>query len=226
VFVQFNSAKKKCFASGAAVILLLLAGCDYFVSPATRLERARSHVSQANYREALVELKNVLQKEPDLHAARLLLAEVALWLGDAASANVELQRVPATEDTVQIADLQARIDLALGRSQEVLDRLAAADGPVKGSKRHLYRGLALQGLNQPAEAEKAFRQAAAEDPELILAQAGIAESLAGQGEFDRAEEVSDRLVQQAPTSAQAWATQGFLLASRDAGKARSPCCRP
>jgi cellulose synthase operon protein C len=203
----------------AMTAFVLLGGCDYFVTPEARLERARAQIGEGNYRAALVDLKNALQKEPDLHAARLLLAEAALWLGDATSANVELQRVPATEDVVKVADLQTRIALALGRSQEVLDRLAVADGPIKGSKLHLYRGLALQGLKQPAEAEKAFRQAAALDPDLIMAQAGIAESLAAQGELDRAAEVAARSVQQAPTSAQAWATQGFLLASRDAGKA-------
>ncbi len=39
-------------------------------------------------------LKNALQKDPNLHGRARLLAEVALWLGDASNAEAELNKVP------------------------------------------------------------------------------------------------------------------------------------
>ena len=47
-------------------------------------------MAAGNQGAAVVELKNALQKEPDSTEARLLLAEAALWLGDARGAEREL----------------------------------------------------------------------------------------------------------------------------------------
>src|SRR5690606_12542889 len=82
---------------------LLLGGCDLLVSPQTRYERAAAQVEQGQYRRALVELRNALEKRPDLQPARVLLAEVALWLGDAASAEVELERAQPLEPAAENA---------------------------------------------------------------------------------------------------------------------------
>ena len=62
---------------GAISLLLLLVGCDRFASPETRVARADAAMAAGNYGAAVVDLKNALQKKPDLDQAHLLLAEAA-----------------------------------------------------------------------------------------------------------------------------------------------------
>src|SRR5688500_2787353 len=123
--VQGGRLRTTAMALFVATTLLALCGCDFLVSPQQRYERAQSHVEKGEYRSALVELKNALQKQPDLHDARALLAEVALWLGDPASAEAELNRLPKTSEQESHADLRLRIDLASGRPKAVLEKSAS-----------------------------------------------------------------------------------------------------
>lgn len=207
-------------AVAAVAVLLLASACDYFVSPQARVGRAEVQVAKGNYRGALIELKNALQSEPDLAKARLLLAEVALWLGDASSAEIELGRVPADADPVRQADLRARIDLALGRPQPLLDRLAIDDAQIEPARLALYRGQALQALNRTGEAEQQFRTAAKADPRLIAAQAGIVDALVAQNRIDEAFKTTSALIAEHPDSALVWYAHGVLFArKRDTAQA-------
>lgn len=194
-----------------AIVLLASAGCDLLVSPEQRYERAQELVAKGEYRHALVELKNALQKRGDLHDARVLLAEVALWLGDPGSAEAELRRVPETSAD-QYADLKIRIDLASSRSAEALAKLATPPAGIAPARADLYRGMALQGLGKNAEAEQAFRAAAQADPAILEAQVGIAEVQAARGDVAGALELSRKLVEQHPQLALVWYAHGSILA--------------
>lgn len=204
----------------ALAVLLLVTACDYFVSPQARVEKAEALMAKGNHRGALIELKNALQSEPDLAKARLLLAEVALWLGDASSAEKELGKVPATTDPVRQVDLKARIDLALARPKPLLDRLASDDAHIEPARLALYRGQALLALNRAPEAEQQFRDAAKADPGLIAAQAGMVDALVAQNNVDEAFKTSSAMVAAHPDSALAWYAHGVLFArKRDTAQA-------
>lgn len=195
-----------------AVAMLASGGCDFLVSPQQRYERAQALVADGEYRRALVELKNALQKQSDLHEARALLAEVALWLGDPTSAQTELDRLPKTEGEDAHADLRIRIELAQGRFSSVLDKLTHVPSGIKPSRVELYRGFALQGVGKTPEAQQAFQSASQLDPTLIEAQVGIAETMAARGELAAALALATKLTEQHPQAALAWYSQGSLLA--------------
>ena len=200
-------------AIGALLTMMLASGgCDFLVGPEQRYERAQTLVAQGEYRRALVELKNALQKKADLHQARALLAEVALWLGDPTSAEVELNRLPKTDGPDPYAELRIKIDLALARPAVALEKLASPPPSIKPARVDLYRGLALQGVGKTAEAQQAFRAAAQADPSLLDAQVGIAETLAAQGDSAGALALATKLTEEHPESALAWYSQGSLLA--------------
>lgn len=198
----------------AIAALSLLGGCDYFVSPQARYEKAQELVEHGDRRRAVIELKNALQKEPDLPGARLLLADVALWLGDAASADAELKRVPVGQEPAKYADLQTRIDIALGRHQQVLDSMTSRGADMSDARRAYYSGMAYYGLKQAVAAEDRFRAAVKADPAMIEAQVGIVEALAARNETTQALESSAALVRDHPDSALAWHVRGSLLARR------------
>ena len=200
-------------SSVLGALLLTSAGCDFLVSPEQRYERAQSAVADGDYRRALVELKNALQKDADLHQARALLAEVALWLGDPTNAEVELNRLPAASGPDPHLELRVRIDLALGRFSAALEKLTSASSDqIEPARADLYRGFALQGLHKTAEAQQAFRDSAAADPESIDAQVGIVDTLAAQGDAAGALALATQLTEKHPQSALAWYSQGAILA--------------
>lgn len=193
-------------------LMLASGGCDFLVSPKQRYERAESLVAEGEYRRALVELKNALQKQPDLHEARALLAHVAIWLGDPGSAQVELDRLPKPAGEDPNADLRIRIDLAQGRFAEALAKLTAPPSTIEPARVQLYRGLALQGVGNTPEAQEAFRAATQLDPALLEAQVGIAETMAARGDLAGALALATQLTERDPQAALAWYSKGALLA--------------
>src|SRR5687767_14581729 len=195
-----------------ASLMLASSGCDFLVSPKQRHERAEALVAKGEYRGALVELKNALQKQPDLYEARALLAEVALWLGDPGSAQAELDRLPKPTGEDPHADLRIKIDLAQGRFPAALEKLATPASTIKPARVQLYRGLALQGTGGTPEAQEAFQAAAQLDPTLLEAQVGIAETTAARGDLAAALALAAKLTEAHPQAALAWYSKGALLA--------------
>ena len=47
-----------------ALACTAMAGCDMFTSTETRIERAETQIAAREYRAAVIELRNALQKEP------------------------------------------------------------------------------------------------------------------------------------------------------------------
>jgi predicted Zn-dependent protease len=197
-----------CLALG----IVLISGCGYFRSPEDHAERARALIEKGDHNAALIELRNALQSKPDLAPARLLLAEVMLWHGDAVSAERELKRVPAEFEPAKRADLALRIDIAAGRAQDALEAVGtpAKDAPASA---WLYRGQALQALGRFPESEEAYRKALASDPKLLLALAGVVESLSAQGRSGDARAFAKQMTQDHPQSALAWFMHGAQLAN-------------
>ncbi len=197
-----------CLALG----FVLVSGCGYFRSPEKHAERAQDLIDKGEHNAALIELRNALQSKPDLPQARLLLAEVMLWHGDAVSAERELKRVPAQFQSEKRADLALRIDIAAGRAQDVLEVVGtpAQNAPAIA---WLYRGQALQALQRFDEARQAFRSALAADTKLLIAQAGVIDSLSAQGKSAEARALAEQMTKDHPESALAWFMHGAQLAN-------------
>ena len=197
--------------SSAICVLLLLAGCDRFASPETRVERADAAMAAGNYGAAVVELKNALQKKPDFDQAHLLLADAALWLGDARGAEQELARIKGTVDAKRRADVEIRLALAQGKAEEALQRLTSNPQLLPPGKQELRQGHALMRLGRFREAQQAFEAAAAADGKLIEARAAALEARFAQGDRAGAQAALLALTREAPESAEAWLTYGLTL---------------
>jgi putative PEP-CTERM system TPR-repeat lipoprotein len=196
----------------ALTVLLFCAGCDRFISVESRVQRAQAAADQGDYRTAAVELMNALKKEPGNGPARLLFAETVLWMGDAAGAERELARLPASVDAAKRAELAVRVDLALQRPEQAVQKLADPQTPVRRAKREYYRGLALMQLGRAGEAQRDFESAFADDPGLVAAASGACEALAAQGNRAAALSGLEKLTKEHPDSADAWLAYGMLLA--------------
>lgn len=196
---------------GAIWVLLLLAGCDRFASPETRVARADAAMAAGNYGAAVVDLKNALQKNPDLDQAHLLLAEAAWWLGDVRGAELQLGKIKGPVDAKRLAEIEIRVALAQGKAEEVLQRLTGDPQLLPAGEQQLLRGQALIRLSRFAEAQQAFEAAAAADDNLIEARANALEARYAQGDRAGAQAGLLALTRSAPESAVAWLTYGLTL---------------
>ena len=105
----------------------LLAGCDN-TTPEQHLTSAQQAYDQGEYRTAVIELKNALQKDAQLIDARVLLGESYLRLGDYPSALKEFERALDLGNQAERVQLGLhRAQLGLGRNQEVIGALEAMD---------------------------------------------------------------------------------------------------
>jgi putative PEP-CTERM system TPR-repeat lipoprotein len=203
---------------GAGLLImcvLSLSACDWFVDADQRVARAEQRVAAGDDRAALIELQNAVRSEPANIRARLMLADVSLRLADPKAAEKELTEAVkhgATAD--QVAELSAKVRLALGEYQQLLDQLDSRQLALVEPAASTYRGLALLGLNKPDEARQAFEQALAVDPKWERARIGIAEALAAQGSFDASLKELDALLAANEGSAAAWILKGTILSKR------------
>jgi putative PEP-CTERM system TPR-repeat lipoprotein len=218
--VQFASDRpmKIWKRAGIACLLacsLLSAGCDFFLDADARVSRAQQHMASADYRAAMIDLKNAVQDEPDHIEARLLLAEVSLQLGDPISAEKELRfAIDKGAQPSASADLAARIALALGQRRELLARIDSGELPLPEPQRSMYRGQAWLGLDQSSEAAESFQQALSSSPNFPAARIGLAEALFAQGQADKALAELDSVIAADPESAHAHLVRGTILARR------------
>src|SRR5690349_13941219 len=127
-------------------LVLLLAGCDWFVSTEQHIARAEKNLANGEDRAAAIELQNALSSEPDNARARLLLARVSLRMGDARAADQELQHaIKSGASGAEVAVLSADIHLARGDNDGLIAQLDGGKLALNTVQASTYRGMALLG---------------------------------------------------------------------------------
>lgn len=151
--------------------VLVLPACQRHPSSVQLLAEARRYHQQGDERAAVIELKNLLQANPRQAGARLLLGEVYLEAGDAASAENELRR--ALQLGLPPADVLPALGRALlmqGQYDKLLAEIALDPAhPISA----VLRAHALLAQQHGAQAAALYAQA-------LQWQADLAEALLGQ----------------------------------------------
>jgi putative PEP-CTERM system TPR-repeat lipoprotein len=203
--------------SAAAIMLLALGGCDFFVSDESRVRKANELRTQGDYAAAVIELKKVLQKHPDNRDARFLLGEVSLLVGEPAAAEKELRRAQQlgiSKDNVVIPLGQALLDQ--GHFDEALLELepsAASDDEVNTGVQ-LLRGEVYLRLGRLDEADRTFRGILVQEENSLDARIGLARVQAGRGDLVAADAFIDEALSKDPAYARGWLAKGQLELAR------------
>ncbi len=195
-----------------AALLALAAGCDAFRSKEARIAQAREAMAAGDYRAASIELKGVLESDPDNAEARLALAETSLAVGDAETAEKELRRAMAAGlPPERAAALQGRVMLALGQAAELLQKLNDQSLPVAEPEWSVLKGDALVTVGDTAAAESLYRSVLRAHPAHLRATLGLAIAIASQGRGQEATTLLADFLREHPLSAEAWLLRGEIL---------------
>lgn len=205
---------KKDLNSGRAVAALILlffslslASCGLGMSNQDRLDRGSQAFSDGDYRAAIIDAKNVLQKEPDNIGARLLLGRVSVVVGDGATAEKELRK--AVELGTDLATVLVDLGSALLMQQkfdavvdEILPEHAASNDDRLAAL--LIRGDAIMGLNQPVAAREIYTSILAEKDDDAAVQLRVVETYIGERNYRQARETLNQVLVGNDNYLQAW----------------------
>lgn len=172
--------KRNALLSALVISTLFTAVSGCSDTPEEHLAKGRAFMESADYRGAELELKTVLQAQPEHVEARLLLGKAYLIKGEFPAAEQELKKARAKGATDQqlLVEL-ARAYLGMDKAQTALDLGVPAQGltPQTLAALHAVRAEALLALGKRPEADQALsegRRLDAGQPDLLLTQARFA----------------------------------------------------
>jgi putative PEP-CTERM system TPR-repeat lipoprotein len=198
----------------ALLLALLLAACGGD-SAEKMLSSARDYLARNDINAAVIQLKNALQKKPDLAEARFLLGKSLLEQGNAAAADVELRKAANLrypEDF--LVPLQARSMLMLGQAKKVIDDFGKTQLSALESQADLQTtiGNAYLAQNDAKAAGAAFETALSLSPGFGPALFSLARIKAAGNDMAGAMALLDQALVQDPEYHEANQLKGDLMA--------------
>ena len=197
----------------AALTLATFAGCTPPSDPQSLIAKAQAHRQNGNYQAAIIELKNVLQKNPEHAEARYLLGMDYLEAGDPRLAESELRRaLKLGVDPGKTLPSLAKSLFLQGKLQEALNETDPAAVPAVQSSPEMLniRGLTQLFMKNPGEAKRSFDQSLALRPDNIDALLGHARLAAGENKLGEAVRLTERAIASDSRSPEAWLMRGDL----------------
>lgn len=197
----------------AGVMSLGLLGCND-ITAQEHFDKAKEHIAANNTPAATIELKNTIQKSPELSEARLLLGKIYLEQGDYANAEKELKRAHhLSENKASILPLLTKSLYSQGKIEEVLELTDSANSesaPQVFTDLMGLRALAQLQANDLKGAEESISMAAETSLESIYTKLGKAHFEAMNEQVDLATTTTEELIKQSPKNPDVWLLQGHL----------------
>lgn len=198
--------------SGAIALMLGLGACSKTQSSEKLIADAKQYQQKGDNKAAVIQLKNVLQKDPDNKDARYLLGAIYNQAGDPVSAEKELRKaVSLGVSSASVLPDLAKALLAQGQFQKLLDETGGDPRANTDANIASLRGNAFLGLGKKTEAKEAFAtalKATADFPDALIGQAKLAVT---ERDMEAANRFTDLAVTKNPNHAQAWLFKGDLL---------------
>lgn len=205
----------------ALLICMLVWACTPDTTDLDHLQQAKQFHEQNQWRAAMIELKNALQKNPQNLEARQMLGMLYLDIGEGAPAEKELRRVAESAGSPgSIAAPIARAMLLQRQHEKLLAEFAPPDlnGQAAAPELLGVRAEALAALGKFELAQAAITRAINQDSVPLPVMLSAARVALARGVMTEAQEWVRRAVEQAPADPNVWLLNGDLafLASRHA----------
>ena len=207
----FISRARYLLASISLIVFLTACGGD---KPDAMLASARDYLAKNDSKAAVIQLKNVLQKSPDLPEARYLLGLALFRGGDVVGSETELRKALALKHPPElVVPVLAQAILAQGQYKKLTDEFGKTELARASAKAELQTALAAAyGAQNNAEmAKAALSSALSADPAYAPALILQARQKAGAREFDAALVLVDSILAKAPANQEALKLKGDIL---------------
>lgn len=221
-----RSASRSRFALVFLIICcssIAISSCGLRLDDEQLFDRAATAIDREDLPAAIIDLKAVLQRNPEHVEARLMLGQAYLKVAEPLAAEKELRRaldmgmsrhrvvVPLCESLLA----QQAYDLVLEEARQ--DGGLSDDGNVEI---HLIRGDAELALGQLEEARGQYVKALERDAVSGVAYLGLASIAIHQGEPERSAQYLERAIEVAPDLPSVWLARGeFQLGLRNPAEA-------
>ncbi|GAB3267029.1 tetratricopeptide repeat protein [Chitinimonas naiadis] len=179
-------------------------------------EDALGRYERGDIAGTIIQLKNTLQEDNSMLAARLLLGKALLKKGDLKSAEAALEEsLQQGVNIGEVAETLGQLYLALGKPQLVIERLPASGlvTPVQVDVLTM-RGTAYAELGKLALARQSFAQAKALDPKSPVPLIAEVPVLLSSGQDEQAKLLAVQATEVAPRNAYAWNMYASVLHAR------------
>jgi len=196
------------FASSAA-----LSGCDHSanLTEEEHIQRAKDFEAKGDLKTSIIELKNVIQKNPDNPQARFLLGQVYLKTGQGAEAEKELRRAKTLGmGADSLMPLIGEALILQNEYKQLLDEvnLTGSESPTNKARILRMRGHALTGLGKWDEGCGLFGQALSADATDVAAYLGLANCAIAHGDPTEAHHQIEIALQKDPRDSETWVFLG------------------
>lgn len=200
----------------AGALIAALAACGTSETPDELLARAAEALAADQPSAAVIDIKSVLQQDPESVTARRMLAQVYYRQRNFAGAVDELERVRDRDESEEMLMLYARSLLNIGEYDTLFELYNAQPQPIGVNSRQfravLARALVQSGDLAEAEQILAALQPAPSDAAHVGVTSALLELRRGAG-AEAVRTTLEELVQRHADSAEAWSLLGDLRAA-------------
>lgn len=194
------------------LLTLTLGACNSARDTDSLMAQARQYRLKGETKAAIIELKNALQQAPDNARARLLLGEVYIDAGDAASAEKEVRKAQALGmGAAEIMPRLGKVMLMQGQFRKLLDDVKPDPSSPHQTELLVLRANAYLGLGDTAQARLLFDDLLAKNPDLAEAMLGQARIAALSQRLDLAMQYVEHALARHPGNIDCLRFKGDLL---------------
>jgi len=200
-----------------SVFLIIALGVSVNLLAASNLQehidKAEKYLAEGEVRSAVIELKNVLQREPAHVDARIMLGNIYLQAGDLPSAEKEFRRVAKLHVARDKWLKEMGHTLLLqGKYKEVLEtvNIEKDDSDKFKAELSVIKGLAHQGLDELEQAEKLYKESRALNPEHSGSLIALAQLAIKRAKYDEAITIINQVLEKEPNNTRALLIRGEL----------------
>lgn len=198
--------------ASAIVLVTGLSACSESKNSEKLLSDAKQYQQKGDNKAAVIQLKNILQKDPDNKDARYLLGSIYNQTGDALSAEKELRKaVSLGIDPATALPGLAKSLLMQGQFQKMLDSTASDPRAKTDADLASLRGTAFLGLGKKLEAKESFELALKSSGDFPEALIGLAKLAIVDRDVEAANRFASLAADKNPKHADAWMFKGDLL---------------